>query len=382
MKITLVCDILGKEDNGTTIASTNLIRFLEKKHDVRVLCCDETKKNLPNYYVTPKKKFPKVLNDFLKSTSFALAKPDMDIVKKAVIGADVIHCLEPFALTMAAIRVARKHNIPVTAAVHLLPEHLNAYVHLDHVPGANMLIHRYWWDHVYSKVQAMHFPTQLTKELYFKYNRGAKYIAPYVISNGIRTNVKAKRIPKPKQFENKIVILCSGRYSPEKSQATLIKAVKLSKYSDRIQLIFAGKGQLENKFKRLSQDLPIKPIFKIYKHEELIDIVNYSDLVVHPSILETEGISVLEAIVCGKLVIVSNARKSASRLFGINKQCIFKAKSPQALAQTIDYWIDNPKLKKKAEKRNLKIGKKYRINFCLKQLEKMIIKAKKQFNKK
>lgn len=42
MKITMVCDVLGKENNGTTIAAMNLIRYLrEHGHEVRVLCCDQ-----------------------------------------------------------------------------------------------------------------------------------------------------------------------------------------------------------------------------------------------------------------------------------------------------------------------------------------------------
>ena len=31
MIVTVVCDVLGKENNGTTIAAMNLIRFLKKK---------------------------------------------------------------------------------------------------------------------------------------------------------------------------------------------------------------------------------------------------------------------------------------------------------------------------------------------------------------
>ena len=43
MTITIVCDILGEENNGTTIACMNLIRFLRAQgHTVRVVqsnCC-------------------------------------------------------------------------------------------------------------------------------------------------------------------------------------------------------------------------------------------------------------------------------------------------------------------------------------------------------
>lgn len=41
MKITIVCDVLGEENNGTTIAAMNLIRSLKAKgHNVTVVCPD------------------------------------------------------------------------------------------------------------------------------------------------------------------------------------------------------------------------------------------------------------------------------------------------------------------------------------------------------
>lgn len=42
MKITIVCDVLGKENNGTTITAMDRIKYLrEHGHEVRVLCCDQ-----------------------------------------------------------------------------------------------------------------------------------------------------------------------------------------------------------------------------------------------------------------------------------------------------------------------------------------------------
>lgn len=42
MKITIVYDVLGKQNNGTTIAAMNWIKYLrEHRHEVRVLCYDQ-----------------------------------------------------------------------------------------------------------------------------------------------------------------------------------------------------------------------------------------------------------------------------------------------------------------------------------------------------
>lgn len=48
MNITIVCDVLGEENNGTTLAAMNLIRALRAKgHTVTILCPDAQKQGPP-----------------------------------------------------------------------------------------------------------------------------------------------------------------------------------------------------------------------------------------------------------------------------------------------------------------------------------------------
>ena len=45
MKITIICDVLGDANNGTSVAAYNLINHLKSQgHDVTVVCCDADKK--------------------------------------------------------------------------------------------------------------------------------------------------------------------------------------------------------------------------------------------------------------------------------------------------------------------------------------------------
>ena len=54
MKITVVCDVLGVENNGTTISAMNLIRAMAKRgHEVTVVCSDEDKRGKDGYVVMP-----------------------------------------------------------------------------------------------------------------------------------------------------------------------------------------------------------------------------------------------------------------------------------------------------------------------------------------
>ena len=84
MIVTVVCDVLGKENNGTTIAAMNLIRYLKQQgHIVRIVCADQEKKGEENYFVVPNRNFG-IFNSYVDKVGVTIAKPDIDIVKSAI----------------------------------------------------------------------------------------------------------------------------------------------------------------------------------------------------------------------------------------------------------------------------------------------------------
>ena len=54
MRVTIVADVLGIENNGTTITAVNFINSLKNKGlEVSVVCPDENITGLYGYYVVP-----------------------------------------------------------------------------------------------------------------------------------------------------------------------------------------------------------------------------------------------------------------------------------------------------------------------------------------
>lgn len=380
MIITIVCDVLGKENNGTTIAAMNLIRFLKKQgHTVKVLCADQNRKGQDGFYVVPNISFGKMLDKYVANIGVTLAKADKDIVTSALKGSDLIHTMLPFSLGMASVKIAKELNIPITAGFHMQAENLTSYIKLNKLKPANKFVYKYIWKHVYQYVDGIHYPTKFIQNIFEK---NIKKTTPgYVISNGVHDYVKKRDIAKPEEFKDKFVILTTGRYAREKSQDTLIKAIRYSKHKNEIQLILGGMGVKEKKYKKLAKKLPIPPIFKFYSRTEIIDVLNYSDMYVHPAEIELEGIACLEAIVCGKLTIVSDSKLSATKEFAIDDTCIFKHRNPKDLARVIDYWIDRPELRKQYEQKYLESSRVFNQDECMKQMENMmktVIQNKKQ----
>jgi len=384
MKITIVCDVLGKENNGTTIAAMNLIRALVKQsHEVKILCADQDKKGQANYYVVPNRSFGKFLDKLVAKVGVALAKPDDNIVREAVKDADVVHLLVPFKLSQHALAICKELGIPTTAGFHMQAENFTSYFKLNKSKLANHAVYKYIYKKVYKNVDGIHYPTKFIRDTFEKNIK--KSTPGYVISNGVNSYVQKREVEKPAGFKDKFILLSIGRLAREKSQDTLLKAVMYSKYKDKIQVILAGQGLKEKTYKKLGDKLPIKPIMKLFPRDEIIDVINYCDLYVHPADVELEGIACLEAIACGKMTIVSDAKTSATKDFAVDEKCIFKKRNPKDLARVIDYWLDNPKEKEKYEKKYLKNAHVFNQDECMKRMEEMmkeVIKNKKKQNKK
>lgn len=371
MKILVVCDVLGKENNGTTIAAMNLIRHLKSAgHEVRILCADEERRGEENVFVTPHLSLGRVLDAYIAKVGVTIAKADESIVREAAEGVDHIHIMLPFSLGKAAVKLARERGIPTTAGFHMQAQNFTSHIKLSRVGFVNRAVYRYIYKHFYRYVDAIHYPTEFIRGVF---ERGAKHeTRGYVISNGVHSYVRPRQTEKPEELRDRIVILSTGRFSREKSQDTLIKAVALSKHRDRIQLILGGHGPKEGYYKRLAKRLPIPPIFEFYSREQIIDVLNFADIYVHPAQYELEGISCLEAIVCGKLTVVSDSPEAATGAFAADARCVFKCRDPRSLAERIDYWIEHPEERLACEQKYLDLAEAYDQEACMRKMEEMM----------
>lgn len=374
MIITVVCDILGEENNGTAVVTMNLIRYLQSEgHTVRILCADQSKKGMENYFVVPNMNFGKALNSLVNKVGVTLAKPDKDIIFQALYESDHVHIMLPLGLGLATAKMASALKISITAGFHMQAENLTSYIGLKKIRPVNTLVYKYIYKHLYRYCDGIHYPTEFIRGVFE--SRTKKKTPGYVISNGVHSYVQKRSVEKPEEMKDKIVILSTGRYSGEKSQDTLIKAISKSAYKDRIQLILAGQGLKDKKYKKLAKSLPVRPIFKIYGRNEIIDVLNYCDLYVHPAVDELEGIACLEAIACGKLTIVSDSKNSATKEFAIDGKCIFRHKKANDLARVIDFWIEHPEERAGYERKYLESSAVYRQEDCMQRMGEMIFKT-------
>ena len=118
MTITVICDVLGALNNGTTIVALDLIKAMQARgHQVRIVCPDASKKGMEFYYVVPSLNFGP-FQKIVDANGVCLAKADTATLTAAISDADLVHVMMPFSLGRRAVKVARRLNKPITAGFH------------------------------------------------------------------------------------------------------------------------------------------------------------------------------------------------------------------------------------------------------------------------
>jgi len=374
MIITIIADIYGEENNGTVATTNRLINgMIARGHKIRLVTTFQGKNtdNLTYYVVKPRNFL--FLNKYINKNGAEFASPDKEVLKKAISGSDVVHMLIPFKLSKAAVKITKELKVPHTSAFHTQPENITEHLKLRKVQFLNEMFFKRFKRHLYTHHHFIHCPSNFTKnEISVRGYTGDLR----VISNGVDNTLFYKnKQQKPENLKDKFVIISCGRFSKEKRHDLIIEAVKLSKYEDKIQLIFTGKGPLKDKLIKHSRQLKNPTIFGFYSRPDLAKTLNYSDLYIHASEVENESIACLEAITCGLVPIISDSKKSASGQFALYETNLFKAGDAKNLAEKIDYWIEHPELKEKVSEEYSKYTKKFYIDNCLDEMEKFFFDA-------
>lgn len=373
MKILYVMNNAYTKGNGLASSCRRTVQYLRNAgEDVRILSAKGTSGETPDY-VLPDDVIP-VFSGIIKKQGYAFAKRDNDVIREAVLWADVVHLEEPFDLQIRTVKIAEDENKPLTATYHLHPENLYASVHLRKSRYLNTTTMMVWLHTVFNHCRIVQCPTENVRQRLEKWRCKAEL---RVISNGMLPN-EPQIGPSPIQKPNgTYLVVTTGRYSEEKDQITLLEAMIFSKFADRIQLVFAGNGPVEQKLRKRSDELvkdgivKLPPVFSFYSLPELQSIYRQADLYIHCAIIEVEGMSCMEAIQTGLVPIIAEGKLTATSQFALSPKSLFPEHSARALAERIDYWLSNDERRKSEAKRYLGMNSVYDIRKSIIQLQHM-----------
>ena len=398
LKLLFVINNLYTRGNGLSASARRTITLLrERGHDVRVLssgsaeqaqACDFTAPE----FALPARRFP-LADAIISAQGYAFAKPKRKVIKQAVDWADVVHLEEPFGLQARTAHAAKRAGKPALATYHIHPENITATIHLDGLWPLNALLLASWRRRIYALARVVQCPSDSVRQRLQRWGLGDKLVtisngvglAPSKPAAGTKTEycapggrqVETKQTPGEAQPEGEQVyrLLVVGRFSREKDQATILKAMRHSRYASQIQLVFAGRGPTEKSLRRaashLVRDGVLKhaPSFNFFDAAGLDTQAEQADLYIHAAFIEVEGLSCLEVLRHGVVPVIAHSPLTATSQFALDAHSRFKARDPKALARVIDYWLsDNDRRQTEAQK-YLNIGAHYDITDCVSRLE-------------
>ena len=379
MNVTIICDVLGVPNNGTSVAAYNLINHLKTHgHNVTVVCCDADKEGKSGYKIVPVLKLGPIANAALARNEVIPAKADPVILEEAIKDADVVHLLMPFPLSWKAVKICEKYGIPMTSSFHVQAENFTCHIGMMKSAFATKEVYKYFYRKVYSHCTYTHYPTEFIKQD-FEGNI-KRHVPSKVISNGVSESffepAPAEAVEKQRaKNKDKFTIVVVGRYSSEKAQQVLIKAVAKSKYKDKIHLILAGEGPKRRHYKKLVKKNGVDCEMRFFSHDELKEVLNAADLYVHTAYVELESIACLEAIVTGLVPIICNSKRSAARFFARDDRCLYQKWNSEDLKNKIEYFMENPKELEACRKKYKTQANVSRLGECMNKMEQMLEEA-------
>ncbi|MCR5348220.1 MAG: glycosyltransferase [Bacilli bacterium] len=377
MRIVFVLECANAITNGTGATCYRFAKELQKKgHDI-VMLGEKMKPGEPSrftYFGLKHFTFP-IFEPLIVKEGFNFVRVDYKTIYEAIKGADLVHLFLPFRLQSVARLIAESLHVPVTCAFHLQPQNITSAIGCGKIGFINAIIMWGFRKYLYDHVRHVHCPSQMIYEELIEHHYRNNVF--HVISNGVTPFFHRIEANKPAEFADKIVVTMSGRLSREKRQDVIIKAIARSKYNAQIQLILCGQGPMKKKYEKLAAKKGVvNPIvIRFCNKEELREILSYTDIYVHASDFEIEGISALEAIACGAVPLISDSKLSATSAFAPDPICIFRHGSSKSLQAGIDHFIEYPQDRAAMQKLCLQKAPEFYLDNMVEKMEQMFVSA-------
>jgi glycosyltransferase involved in cell wall biosynthesis len=321
-------------------------------------------------------KFP-IFEPIIRANGFCYAKIERKVIAEAVDWADVVHFEEALFLENAVRRIAVAKGKACTATFHLYPHNITANLGMGKKNFVNDLIMRWWNRIVYDHCSDIQCPTAEVARYLQEKGVQARL---HVISNGLRLPAEPLRTQEITPV-GPIDILCIGRLSREKSQETLLQAMRYSQYASRIRLHFAGNGTRGPKYKRLGKRLVdegilrYEPVFGFYSADQLRDLARRSYLYVHCAWVEVEGLSCLEATREGTVPVIGEGPLIGTSGFSLCPESLYPVGDSRALAERIDWWIGHPDVRNRMSQAYADAARNYDVERSIEALVSMFHQA-------
>lgn len=263
---------------------------------------------------------------------------------------EIVHIQDHYPLSRVVVQTAHRYGIKSVGTNHFMPENLAAYSGwLANVKPLFNWLGWHWMMEVYNRVDIATAQSKNAAELIRK--QGLRRPV-FPVSCGIDLhrffpNLSIDRRACRERYgldpERKIFLFV-GRVDGEKKLDVLLRAMSHLKRDD-VQLAIAGRGAAMEQLKALANELNLGHRVQFtgfIPNEDLHVLLNSADIFVMPSEAELLSLATLEAMACGRPVLLANAVALPELVTeGVNGY-LFKRGDPVDAARCMELLANQP----------------------------------------
>ncbi len=346
IKVAFISDVLLRDIDGALKTMYQLIdRIPGEEYEFLFITGTPPRKPLPYKLL----KIPSLLIPFNPNYKIALS----GISKLKIFNEldnfqpDVIHVATPSGLGMLGVKYAKEKNIPTISIYHT---HYISYVkyYFKILPFLEKFAHKFVlnvYDKFYNRITMTYVPSQLMIDTLVGF--GVQRDRLKVWARGMDTQLFN---PGKKDLEyiqgvtgnNKPNILFASRLVWEKNLETLFNIYdELMSQQLDVNLIIAGNGKDE---KEAKEKMPNAYFLGFLPHKNLARVYASCDAMVFPSISETYGNVVVEAMACGCIPIIARGGGSQALVDNGKTGYLCEPNDAAEYVQHIKELLANPQL--------------------------------------
>jgi glycosyltransferase involved in cell wall biosynthesis len=250
------------------------------------------------------------------------------LIKKEKISFDVIHSHFTWPSGYIGVKLKSKYNVPVIITLHANSARFYKEVNMNYPPL------NYSWKNADALIRVNNKDLPILK----KFNENS-FSIPNCFSSKLKP-LDQKECRKSLELPQNVKILFTlGWLIERKGFNYLIEAMDIILRERKDVFCFiGGSGRLKNKLQRQINDLKLGKYVKLIgfiPDEELLLWMNACDVFVLPSLSESFGVVLIEAMACGKPVVTTFNGGSEEVVISEDYGYVIKPKNSKELAQKI-----------------------------------------------
>jgi 1,2-diacylglycerol 3-alpha-glucosyltransferase len=370
LNVAIVCDGIGDVVGGSFISTQRFGELLKARGHRIVFISSRSRKHPRNHEFRGIQTYrlPSVLIPWSEGQLY-LAIPFVNRLRNILRDEqiDIVHVMIPMPLGLVTVRVAKTIGLPVVMHSHTQPE--NIFMNSPQFPGRDALQRRFcgYLNWIYRQGDVMIFPSDFSRRQFPELSASKSM----VISNGVdrqrfRPTAPDAFMRRFKLSRAKQLLMYLGRLHREKDVETLIRAMRILRRLHRqAHLVIVGFGYEQPSLERLARECDLAEdvtFCGFVPDEDLAAAYSACDLFVLPSLAELEGMAVLEAMSCGKPILIADAKDSAAIDFVEGNGLLFRARDPEHLAAQASRLLCNPEMRRAMAAVSLTKSRSFDIN--------------------